>query len=113
MVLARTTIPASCNSGVATLLVAVGVLGYRLLQTKARYQKLEADQAALKEQLRLQSGLANNGPQDHGKSVTPLDATAPVATDLSRNDQTNVELAKALTDRATVEARAKSLEDQL
>src|SRR5262249_12079196 len=47
----------------ATLLVAVGVLGYRLLQTKARYQKLKADQAALKEQLRLQSGLAINGPQ--------------------------------------------------
>jgi archaellum component FlaC len=97
----------------ATLLVAVGVLGYRLLQTKARYQKLEADQAALKEQLRLQSGLANNGPQDHGESVAPLDATAPVATDLSRNDQTNAELAKALTDRASAEARAKRLEDQL
>src|SRR5262245_54715365 len=98
---------------VAVLLVTIGLLGYSLRQITARYQKLAADEAALKEQLRLQSGLANNGPQDHGESVTLLDATTPAGNDLPPNDQTDAELAKVRTDRAAAVARAKSLEDQL
>src|SRR5262245_5420637 len=98
---------------VAVLLVTIGLLGYSLRQITARYQKLAADQAALKEQLQLQSGVANNGPQDHRESLAPLDATPPPGSDVPPNGETDSASAKVRTDSAAAEASAKSLEDQL
>jgi len=98
----------------ATLLVAVGVLGYSLLQTNARYRKLAEAHAALSKQLTEQSAVEKKlAYSDHGVSIAPADRMAPPRNDVSATGGTEAELAKALTDRATVEARAKSLEDEL
>ena len=109
----ETGYPRLATVTVAVLLVTIGLLGYSLRQITARYQKLAADQAALKEQLQLQSGVANNGPQDHGESLAPLDATPPTGSDVPPNGETDSASAKVRTDSAAAEARAKSLEDQL
>jgi len=98
----------------ATLLVAVGVLGYSLLQTNARYRKLAEAHAALSKQLTEQSAVEKKPAySEHGASIGPADRLAPPRNDVSAAGATGAELSKALTDRATAEARAKSLEDQL
>ena len=98
----------------ATLLVAVGVLSYSLLQTNARYRKLAEAHAALSKQLTEQSAFEKKLPHsEHGASIAPADRLTPPRNDVSATGATEAELAKALTDRATVEARAKSVEDQL
>jgi archaellum component FlaC len=97
----------------ATLLLAVGVLGYSLLQTNARYRKL-AEAHALSKQLTEQSAVEKKLPySEHGASIAPADRIAPPRNDVSATGATEAELAKALTARTTAEARAKSLEDQL
>src|SRR5262249_1558929 len=106
--------PRLATLALATLLVAVGVLGYRLLQTNARYRKLAEAHAALSKQLPEQSALEKKLPYtEHDASIAPVNRMPLQRNDVSVTGATEAELAKALTDRATAEARARSLEDQL
>jgi len=98
---------------VAVLLVTIGLLGYSLRQTNKRYQKLEADHAALSKQLGQQGSLASVPPERYAPTLTPPDQAPADATSLPAARQTEAELDKVRTDRAAAEVRAKVLEDQL
>jgi anti-sigma-K factor RskA len=94
----------------AVLLVTVGLLGYSLHQSNARYRRLAADQAALRKQLSQQSSVRQ---ESHPASIVATDTGIPAHVALPAGPGAEAELAKLRTDRAAAEARSKTLEDQL
>jgi archaellum component FlaC len=107
----------------AALLVVAGVLAYNLHQSDQRYMKLAADKAAMSQA----SGQPANvkgvespaSPTTGGSRDSSSANPAPIATDpaqataLRRTIQAENELARVRGDRASAEARAKAMEDQL
>jgi archaellum component FlaC len=104
---------------VAALLVAVGLLAYNLHQSDLRYMKLAADKAAMSKSSAQQgvesptSPKINVSPESNSASPAPTATDPTQATALRRRIEAESELAKVHGDRASAEARAKAMEDQL
>src|SRR5215831_1983770 len=62
---------------VAVLVVAVGILGYGLYKSNARYRKLVSDQAELNKQLSRQSGYLRSVPEESNTPEPPLRNALP------------------------------------
>jgi len=97
---------------IVLLAAMVGILGYNLRQSNARYRILAADMAAMSRQISQQDRPGYNpAPESRSGSLSSRD-TAP-APPVRAAPQTDPELVKARRDYATAEARAKALEEQL
>jgi hypothetical protein len=103
---------------VAALLVVVGLLAYNLHQSDLRYMKLAADKAAMSKSSGQQgvesptSPKINVSPESNSASPAPP-AIDPTQATALRRIEAESELAKVHGDRASAEARAKAMEDQL
>src|SRR5215472_2724087 len=92
---------------VAVLVVAVGLLGYVLYKSNARYRKLASDQAELNKQLSRQSGYSSSVPEE-SNAPEPLRNALPTMNSASRaGTATEGELAKIRADREAAEAHSK------
>jgi hypothetical protein len=107
----------------AALLVAVGLLAFNLHQSELRYTELAADKAAISKSSGPPANVKNverpaspaaNVPPDRSSASPAPGATDPTrATALRRAVEAEKELANIRRDRASAEARAKAMEDQL
>ena len=100
--------PRSVNARLATLAVAmlfaaVGLLGYDLYKSNARYRKLASDQAELSKQLSRQSGHLGSVHEENNAADLPHNTVPTTNTSLHADTATEVELAKIRADRAAAE----------
>jgi predicted nucleic acid-binding Zn-ribbon protein len=94
------------------LLAVMGVLGYSLRQSNARYRKLSAEMAELNRQIIQQDRTGASAEQER-QSGTPSPVDAVPTTPTAALSETDPELVKARQDYAAAEARAKALQEQL
>jgi hypothetical protein len=97
----------------AVLVAAVGLLGYGLYKSNARYGKLASDQAELSKQLNRQSGPFRSVTEENNAPDLTHNTVATTNTPLRAGTATDAELAKIRADRAAAETRSKVLEEQL
>jgi hypothetical protein len=97
----------------ALMLVTVGLLGYSLRRSNARYTTLAADMAAMSQRVSQQGGPDRSPAREVEPVSPPLLETAPLPGAAAGKVATDAELKKAREDYAAAEARSKALQEQL
>ena len=100
---------------IALLLVAVGILGYSLRQSNARYTALTADMAAMRRQIDRRDRPAPSLAQENGPRNLPAqtDTSPPFPTPpIASPSNTDQDVVRVQQDLLAAEARAKALQEQ-
>ena len=94
------------------LIAAVGILGYSLSESNARYRTLVADMEVMSKQISQEAGIARS-PVQQARSESPSSLDTTPRPPAGAPPETNAGLIKARQDYATAEARANELQEQL